>query len=72
MRVRLKTWATHKLKTGDLTALASMANGRGQFEPQRVRRLLDRGFVSDNGNGNVAVTARGRIALAIKRLTTFA
>lgn len=71
MSGKLKTWATQKLKVGDLSALASMANGRKDSEPQRVRRLASRGFIAESGDGNISVTARGRIALMIKRVTAF-
>lgn len=71
MRVRLKSWATNKLKAGDLTALASMIHGGMASEPNRLRRLASRRFVTESGDGHVSVTARGRMALAIKRLLTF-
>ena len=65
----MRKWATRKLRTGDLTALAAIAHGAMRPEPERVERLSDRGFVTNKQNGDVSATLAGRIALLIKRLS---
>ncbi len=64
----MRRWATRKLRSGDLTALAAIANGAARPEPERVGRLTERGFVVAKPNGNVSATLAGRIALLIKRV----
>ncbi len=68
MTVGIRDWATRKLHTGDLTALAAVADGLAVDEV-RLKRLQRRGFLSQLDDGRVVVTARGRVALMIKRLT---
>lgn len=62
-----RTWATYKLKPGDLTALVSIASRRVRADEARLARLRRRGFVTERSDGSVAVTIRGRLAIAIKR-----
>lgn len=64
-----KEWATRKLRSGDLSALAAIASGSAGYDDDRVDRLRQRGFVAAKDDGRVVVTARGRAALLIKRLT---
>lgn len=68
MRIGFREWATRKLHAGDLTALAAISGGLNVDET-RLKRLQRRGFLSPRHDGRVAVTVRGHMALAIKRLT---
>lgn len=63
----MRKWATRKLRSGDLTALAAVVNGCANIEPERIGRLAQRGFVVTKPNGKVAATLSGRAALVIKR-----
>jgi hypothetical protein len=60
----LRWWATRNLRTGDLTALAAIAE-----RPKDVsfQRLSERRFVAREPTGKLAVTFRGRMALQIRR-----
>lgn len=66
----LKRWATAKLRQGDLTALARIAN-KQPFGPDegRVERLSQRGFVRRKSNDGLAATLKGRAALLIRNMT---
>jgi hypothetical protein len=64
----MRKWATSKLRTGDLTALAAIVGGHLSTEPDRIDRLAQRGFVIKKPGGQVAVTVAGRAALIVKRL----
>jgi len=63
----LRRWATAKLQPGDLTALASIAEGSEKPKETSVKRLLRRRFVSQRRNGRIAPTVRGRVVLMIRR-----
>ena len=66
--VGAKTWATDKLRAGDLTALAAIATSRGHADEGRILRLQERGFIARQQDRSFRVTPRGRVALLIKRL----
>jgi len=65
----MRKWATTKLRTGDLTALAAIVNGCASTDTDRIGRLAQRGFVAKKPDGQFAVTLAGRAALLVKRLT---
>jgi hypothetical protein len=67
--MRVREWATHKLRPGDLTALAALAGGSKDVDEDRIKRLHKRRFIIERGAGAVAVTLRGRVALMIRRVT---
>jgi hypothetical protein len=60
-------WATRSLRSGDLGALAAVADGF-RAEEARLNRLSRRGFVAQRNNGRITVTPRGRMALFIRHL----
>ena len=62
-----KWWATRKLRSGDLSALAQVANGGQKPKGISVERLSQRRFVAVRPSGEVAVTLRGHVALMIRR-----
>jgi hypothetical protein len=64
----MRKWATRKLRSGDLTALAAVGNGCSAMDPDRIDRLAQRGFVAKKPGGHFAVTFAGRAALLVKRL----
>jgi hypothetical protein len=66
----LKWWATRKLRTGDLTALAAIANGGERPKEVCFKRLSERKFVATQPTGQLCVTFRGRMALEIRRRAT--
>jgi hypothetical protein len=68
MRIGFRAWTTRKLHSGDLAALSAIAKG-GRADEDRIDRLTRRGFVAQRRDGRTFVTARGRVALAIRRLT---
>jgi hypothetical protein len=63
----LRRWATRKLRSGDLTALAAMAGGGPKPRNGSYERLTGRGFVAASPNGEASIIVRGRLALAIRR-----
>ena len=63
----VREWATHSLRRGDLTALASVARG-SKPEEDRLSRLERRRFIKAKANGAPVVTARGRMALVLRSL----
>jgi len=65
----MRKWATRKLRSGDLTALAGVVNGCASTDRDRIDRLAQRGFVAKKPGGQFAVTLAGRAALLVKRLT---
>jgi hypothetical protein len=69
MSIGFRKWATRGLHAGDLTALSVLSNGALRADQGRIERLKRRGFVAQRRNGRPSITARGRAALAIKRLT---
>ena len=63
----LRNWVTGKLQRGDLHALAAAAGQDGELPNlDQIKRLSGRGFVTYKAN-KVRVTAKGRLALAIRR-----
>jgi hypothetical protein len=62
-----KWWATRKLRSGDLTALAQVASGEQKPREVSVGRLSQRRFVAVRPSGEVSVTLRGHVALMIRR-----
>jgi hypothetical protein len=68
MTENIRQWTTRKLRHGDLTALHDIAAGTRPNE-SRIKRLRRRGFVAQRKSGRVAVTARGRFALLVRRLS---
>lgn len=65
----LREWATKELNRGDLTSLAEIAGGRrGLADKERLQRLLDRGFIIEHEEG-VRITASGRMALLVRKIT---
>jgi hypothetical protein len=62
-----KWWATRKLRSGDLSALAQVANGGQKPREVSVERLSLRRFVAVQPSGEVSVTLRGHVALMIRR-----
>jgi hypothetical protein len=62
-----KRWATRKLHSGDLSALAQVAYSGQTPRGVSVDRLSQRRFVAVRPNGKVAVTFRGHVALMIRR-----
>jgi hypothetical protein len=66
----LRWWATRHLRTGDLTALAAVAEGGERPKDVCFRRLSERRFVATEPTGKLAVTFRGRMALEIRRRAT--
>jgi len=65
--MRAKSWATRALQSGDLTALAAIASGRGSHDGGPSERLRQRRFVRERADKSVVITLRGRLALLIKR-----
>lgn len=63
----IKEWVTRNLRSGDLTALSAVAHGCATKDDERIRRLLQRGYVAGK-NGKFVITPRGRLALLIRRL----
>lgn len=63
----IKGWVTHNLRSGDLTALSAVASGCATKDDERIRRLLQRGYIVSK-NGKLVITPRGRLALLIRRL----
>jgi uncharacterized protein YpbB len=60
-------WVTRNLHRGDLHALEVVANGVGSApDEDQIERLSKRGFVTQKAN-KVTVTAKGRLALVIRR-----
>jgi len=68
MKIGFREWSTRKLQSGDLTALSAIAGGASRPDEDRVKRLFRRGFVAQRRAGSYGVTARGRVALLIRRL----
>jgi hypothetical protein len=64
----LREWATKGLRSGDLTTLAAIAR-RARGESDRVERFARRGFVMAKKDGEIAVTAKGRLAGIIRNMT---
>jgi hypothetical protein len=64
----LREWSTSKLRHGDLTALHDLVAG-SRAEESRLKRLARRGFIAQRKSGQFAVTARGRVALLVRRLS---
>lgn len=65
----LKKWTTQGLLRGDLTLLAQIAEGGlAEAEEARLRRLRERGFVS-NDSGKVRITLSGRTALVTRKVS---
>ena len=69
MVIDLREWATRKLRSGDLTALSAIARGGARADDERIDRLMRRGFLAQRRDGHRVVTARGRVALAIKHFS---
>ncbi|HTO60979.1 MAG TPA: hypothetical protein VMM15_06965 [Bradyrhizobium sp.] len=69
MKLGLREWSTRKLQSGDLTALSAIAGGAARTDEDRLKRLSRRGFVAERRSGSYAVTARGRVALLIRKLS---
>ncbi len=67
MSMGLKRWSTRKLRPGDLTALAAIADGSAAPKETSVNRLAQRHFITRKADGRMAVTARGHVALMIAR-----
>jgi len=65
--VGVRGWATRKLRSGDLTALAAIALGRPPSQPGPAERLIDRGFARERDDASLAVTISGRLALLVRR-----
>ena len=61
-----RTWATHQLHKGDLTALAAIVHG-GKPDDERAKRLARRGFIAVKPSGRCLITPRGRMALIVRR-----
>jgi len=66
MILRIRRWSTRKLRSGDLTALAAIADGSAAVA-ECVDRLARRRFVAKKPDGRIVVTLRGHMALVIKR-----
>jgi len=66
MIMRLSHWSTRKLRSGDLTALATIAHG-STAATECIERLARRRFVAKKPDGRIVVTLRGHVALMIKR-----
>jgi hypothetical protein len=66
----LRWWATRHLRTGDLTALAAIAESGEKPKDVCFQRLSERRFVARESTGELAVTFRGRMALEIRRRAT--
>ena len=69
--LKLNTWLAKGLKRGDLHSLRDVASGLrpdGLTEGQ-AHRLGARGMVRDLPNGHFRVTARGKLALLIRRFS---
>ncbi len=65
-----RRWATHGLRTGDLTALFTLAQAGAQPNDGCAERLERRGFIRRDANGQVTLTLRGRLAVMIRRSMT--
>ena len=65
--VKAKMWATRGLRSGDLTALASVAYGARPSDGELVGRLEQRSFARKRRDGSIGITLHGRLALLIKR-----
>jgi len=64
----MKRWTTAKLRQGDLTALARIADRQSfNLEQSQIKRLSERGFLRRKRDNDLAVTLRGRVALLIRR-----
>jgi len=66
----LRWWATRKLRTGDLAALAAVAQSGERPKDVCFQRLSARRFVATEPDGRLCVTFRGRMALEIRRRAT--
>ncbi len=62
-----RRWATRGLRSGDLTALAALANNGPRPNNGCAERLRQRGFISLDANGQASVTLRGQLPLLIRR-----
>ncbi len=62
-----RRWATRGLRSGDLTALAALANCGPTPNNSSAERLRQRQFIRVNANGRASVTLRGHFALVIRR-----
>jgi hypothetical protein len=64
-------WARKGLQNGDLSALSELtANARWHDpNPARIERLSVRGFVTKRADEKLQVTAKGRAALLLRRLS---
>lgn len=67
--LRMREWATRKLRYGDLTALETVRKGVKHIDEDRIDRLAKRGFITKKGNGKIVVTIPGHIALLVRSLT---
>lgn len=65
--MRIREWATRRLRYGDLRALAAIAEGATVLEEDRIKRLRRRHFVAPRKDGSVRVVAFGWIALFVRR-----
>jgi len=67
MAFGLTRWATRKLKSGDLTALAAIADGAAKPADTCLDRLAARHFIVKRTDGEIAVTLQGHVALMIRK-----
>ena len=67
--VRIRDWATRDLRSGDLSALATIAQGGSERDQERIRRLTQRGFLASKVDGTLAITPFGRLALFIRQFS---
>lgn len=67
----LRRWSIRRLKPGDLTALASIADGSARSTSRSIERLARRHFIVRRSGGQFIVTLRGRVALMIKQRSRY-
>ena len=63
-------WARKHLRSGDLAVLFRISKREwADADPDQIKRLMRRSFVKKEADDSLRPTAKGRLALLIKRLS---
>ena len=66
-------WARKHLRSGDLAVLFRISTGEwDNAEPDQIKRLMRRGFVKKESDNSLRPTAKGWVALWIRRFSGIA